>query len=154
MWQQTVNSESDPSILARTVDYAVVGDTFRAHPIFGLGFGSTAPTEYGFLDNEWLQQIVQGGIVGLTAFIILAGGGIFGITAALRSASTARERDQAYAVGAIFVAVLTSSVTMDLFSFAQATFIMFVCFALLWSQFGVAFTKEVVSPPTVHHCAE
>jgi len=154
LWQQTVNSESDPSILARTVDYAVVGDTFRAHPMFGLGFGSTAPSEYGFLDNEWLQQIVQGGLVGLLAFSILAVGGIFGITAALRSASTARERDQAYAVGAIFVAVLTSSVTMDLFSFAQATFIMFVSFALLWSQFGVAFTKEGDSTPTVHHCVE
>lgn len=138
LWQQTINSEEDPSVLARTVDYAVVGDTFRGHPLFGLGFGSTAPSEYGFLDNEWLQQIVQGGVVGLLALAVLAGGGILGISAALRTASTPRERDQAYMVGAIFVAILTSSFTMDLFSFSQATFILLISFALLWSNFKVA----------------
>lgn len=153
LWQQIINSEEDPSILARTVDYAVVGDTFRANPFFGLGPGSTLPSEYGFLDNEWLQQIVQGGIFGLSAFLLLAGGGIFGIAAALRTATTPRERDQAYMLGAVFVAVLTSSVTMDLFSFSQATFIMLVSFALLWSNFNVALPVARTASPTLHDYA-
>ena len=38
------NSEKDESILTRTADYAEVGDTFRAHPVFGLGFGASDPT--------------------------------------------------------------------------------------------------------------
>jgi hypothetical protein len=81
--------------------------------------------------------IVQGGAVGLAAFLMLAFGGVFGICAALRRASTSKERDQAYAVGAMFVGILASSFTMDLFSCAQATMILLVSFGLLWSNFTV-----------------
>jgi O-antigen ligase len=139
VWETIVNSEEDPSVATRVEDYATVAATFRDHPIFGLGLGAGLPSEYTYLDNEWLQAIVQGGIIGVAAMIVLAAGGIFGICAALRCASTARERDQAYATGAIFVAVLSSSFTMDLFSCQQASLILFISFGLLWSTFKVPF---------------
>ena len=85
---------------------------------------------------------MQGGIVGVTAMIVLAGGGIFGISAALRTATTPRERDQAYMIGSMFVAILASSFTFDLFSFQQASLIFFILFGLLWSNFKVL-TPEV-----------
>jgi O-antigen ligase len=125
----------------------VVGDSFRAKPVFGHGMGSTLPSVYGFLDNEWLQQIVQGGLFGLSAFIALAVGGIFGISAALRTASTRRERDQAYMIGAMFVALLSSSFTMDLFSFQQATFVLLISFGLLWSNFDVSLPEVCTLSP-------
>jgi hypothetical protein len=56
-------------------------------------------------------------------------------------------------LGAVFVAVLTSSVTMDLFSFSQATFIMLVSFALLWSNFNVALPVARTASPTLHDYA-
>jgi hypothetical protein len=67
----------------------------------------------------------------------LAAGGIFGISAALRAATTPRERDRAYMLGAAFVAILTSSFTFDLFSFQQASLIFFILFGLLWANYKV-----------------
>ena len=147
LWVTIVYAEEDESIHARTVDYSVVGETFRAHPVFGLGLGASEPTVYGYLDNEWLQALVQGGIVGVTAMIVFAMGGIFGISAALRAASTPRERDQAYMLGSIFVAILSSSFTMDLFSCQQATFVLFISFGLLWSNFKVRLPESNMAWP-------
>lgn len=146
LWQTIVNSEQDPSILTRIEDYAKVGDTFRDNPVFGVGLGGTPPTEYGFLDNEWLQAIVQGGSVGVTAMIVLAGGGIFGVAAALRAATTPREREQAYMLGAMFAAILTSSFTFDLLSFRQAAVLLFITFGLLWSTFTVSLPGARTTP--------
>ncbi|WP_199179469.1 O-antigen ligase family protein [Mycolicibacterium goodii] len=137
LWETIVTSEKDPSVLGRTADYATVSETFRARPVFGLGLGASPPEVYGLLDNEWLQAVVQGGLVGVTAMIVLAGGGVFGIAAALRCASNSRERYQAYVLGAIIVAVLVSSFTFDLFGFQQATFLFFITFGLLWSGYTV-----------------
>jgi hypothetical protein len=134
LWNTIINSDEDESVLSRTADYAKVSQTFRAHPVFGVGLGGSPPAEYGFLDNQWLQAIVQGGTVGVTAMMVLAGGGIFGLAAALRSAATTRERDQAYMLGSMFVAILASSFTFDLFAFQQVSLILFIIFGLLWSS--------------------
>ena len=123
--------------MERIADYAKVSQTFHDHPVFGLGLGGSLPTEYGYLDNEWLQALVQGGVVGVVAMIVLASGGIFGIAAALRGATSPRERDQAYAMGAMFIGILASSFTFDLFSFQQATLLFFILFGLLWSNFTI-----------------
>jgi O-antigen ligase len=154
LWETIVNSDQDESILHRTDSYALVGDTLRAHPVFGLGLGAVDPKEYRILDNEWLQQIVQGGTVGLIAMIVLAAGGIFGISAALRTASTPRERDQAYMIGSIYVGVLSSSVAMDLFAYQQATFVLLISFSLLWSNFKVPLPEARTASPRQHHRVE
>ena len=124
-------------------------ETFRDNPVFGLGLGGSPPHEYGFLDNEWLQAIVQGGTVGVTAMIVLAGGGIFGLAAALRGATTPRERDQAYMLGSMFVAILVCSFTFDLFVFQQATLIFFIIFGLLWSNFTVSLPRARSTPTRI-----
>jgi O-antigen ligase len=156
-WQTIINSEQDTSVTGRTQDYAAVGDAFRAHPVFGLGLGNVLPkgASDGFLDNEWLQATVQGGIVGVTAMIALAAGGIFGISAALRTASMPRERDQAYMIGSIFVAILSSSFTMDLFFCHQVSFILLISIGLLWSNFKVSLPDEAnTASPRVHYRVE
>ena len=136
------NSSEDASITERVADYTKVSQTFHDHPLFGLGLGASLPSQYGFLDNEWLQALVQGGTVGFLAMVVLAGGGIFGISAALRRATTRPERDQAYAMGAMMVGVLSSSFSFDLFSYQQATFVFFVLFGLLWSDFTVSVPRD------------
>jgi len=147
LWQTIITARDDPSITDRTSDFATVSQTFHSFPVFGIGLGGSLPSVYGFLDNEWLQAIVQGGSVGLVAMVIVVGGGIFGISAALRRASTPRERDQAYTVGAMLVSILVSSFTFDLFSFRQATFTFFILFGLLWSKFTVSFPETKIARP-------
>lgn len=142
MYNTIVNSAQDPSVLARTADYAAVSKTFRANPIFGLGLGGAPPTEYGYLDNQWLQAIVQGGAIGILTTIVLIGGGLFGFSAALRAAKTPRERDQAYALGAMFIAIAATSFTFDVMSFQQVARILVIVFALLWSSYTVSLTNQ------------
>jgi polysaccharide biosynthesis protein PslJ len=141
LWSTITNSATDRSVLERVGDYARVSQTFSAHPLFGLGLGASTPADYGFLDNEWLQAVVQGGIVQMLAMIVLSVGGIFGIAAALRRATTRRERDQAYMMGAMFAGILASSYTFDLFAYQQASLVFFILFGLLWSNFTVAFPE-------------
>jgi len=136
LWSTIDNFKEDPSVLGRTADYAQVSQTFREYPLFGLGLGASPPDVYGLLDNQWLQAIVQGGLVGVTAMIVLAGGGVFGLAAALRSAATRPEREQAYTLGAMFAAILASSSTFDLFGFQQSALLFFIVFGLLWSSYA------------------
>jgi polysaccharide biosynthesis protein PslJ len=138
LWQTIVTSATDSSVLERVGDYTKVSRTFHEHPVFGLGLGGTLPQVYGLLDNEWLQALVQGGIVGLVAMLVLASGGIFGVAAALRGATTPKERDQAYAMGAMLIGILASSYTFDLFSYQQAALLFFILFGLLWSNFNIS----------------
>jgi O-antigen ligase len=152
LWLTIGGAQEDQSILDRIVDYAQVSRTFRDNPVFGIGLGGSPAIEYGLLDNEWLQAIVQGGTVGVTAMIVLAGGGIFGVAAALRGATTPRERDQAYMLGSMFVAILASSFTFDLLSFRQAAALLFIIFGLLWSNFTVSLPGARTTP-TGSYCA-
>ncbi|MDV2476481.1 hypothetical protein F8M49_16180 [Rhodococcus zopfii] len=92
-----------------------------------------------------------GGVVGLAALVLLSGGAIFAIAAGLRRASSPRERDQAYMMGAILVGTLVSSTTFDLFYYQQATLTFFIVFGLLWSTYSVS----VPDPgPSGRHDAE
>jgi hypothetical protein len=143
LWETIINSAGDESVLVRIARYALVSQIFHEHPVFGIGLGVST-----ILDNEWLQALVQGGIVGLLAMIVLASGGIFGIAAALRGATTPRERDQAYTMGAMFVGILASSYTFDLFSYQQATLLFFMLFGLLWSSFTIS-SPEVTTTRAV-----
>lgn len=137
LWTTITGSAEDASVESRIEDYARVSEVFREHPIFGLGLGGSVPAVFGYLDNQWLQAIVQGGVVGLTAMVLFAMGTVFGISAALRRADTAKQREQAYMLGAVAVGILASSFTFDLFGFEQAATLSFVVFGLLWSDFGI-----------------
>lgn len=142
LWNTIITARDDPSVIERTENVATVSKTFHDFPVFGIGLGGTPPAQYGYLDNEWLQAIVQGGAVGVLAMIVLMGGGVFGISAALRGARNSRERDQAYALGAMWFGMLVSSFTFDLFSYLQATAIFAVLYGLLWSNYTVALPES------------
>lgn len=136
LWGTITGSEEDPSIRARTEDYAGVSRTFHEHPVFGLGLGG----EPRLLDNEWLQAIVQGGVIGLSAMLLLVVGGVLGISARLRRATSPRERDEAYMLGSMIAGIMVSSTTFDLLHYQQASLILFIVFGLLWSTFTVPVT--------------
>lgn len=146
LWDTFANSASDTSVLDRIADYPKVSQTLRENPFFGLGLGGADPKEYGFTDNEWLQQLVKGGLSGFLAMALIAGGAIFGIPAALRTASDARQRAQAYTIGAAVVAIFSSSFTFDLFGFQQAYFLYFLLIALLWVDFDFGIPSRQIAP--------
>lgn len=140
------NASDDSSITDRINAYAKVSETLHKFPIFGLGLGGSPPSVYGYLDNQWLQAIAQGGITGAVSMIILSLGTIFGIAAALRVAADSIERDLAYTMGGMVLAILLTSVTFDLFSFRQITLTFFLLFGLLWSGYKITLPPVISQP--------
>lgn len=53
----------DPSIEGRTQDYPRAIAYISERPWFGRGLGTFTPEQYFFLDNEYLGQILAGGVV-------------------------------------------------------------------------------------------
>lgn len=142
LWSTITGSAEDASVESRLQDYTRVADLLRERPYFGLGLGGSVPAKFGYLDNEWMQSLVQGGLTGLTAMTIFSGGAIFGVAAALRRARSRREREQAYMLGAMAAGFLASSYTFDLFGFEQAAVLFFMVFGFLWSGFNLPVSPE------------
>lgn len=135
LWSTIIGSNEDVSVQARISRYTDVSEAFHRHPFFGLGLGSSPYENYGSLDNQWLGRIVEGGLTGLASMLVLVVAAALATCASLRSARTAAERNQAYAMAAMFSAIMVSSFTFDLFAFQQATILLFVILGLLSTNF-------------------
>jgi O-antigen ligase len=127
------NSSQDPSVLIRVVQIDTMMAIFRQHPVSGVGLGSVTVAEFGPVDNYWAIALAEGGTIGFVAFSALCLGGVFGIAAAIRRSTTDRDRDQNYAVGAMFLALLAVSPTFDSLAYDSIFFITFLVFGILWS---------------------
>ena len=69
--------DEDPSIEGRTQDYPKALAYISERPWFGRGLGTFTPEQYFFLDNEYLGQILTGGVVAvltMAALFLLAMG--------------------------------------------------------------------------------
>ncbi|MCP2031553.1 O-antigen ligase [Okibacterium sp. HSC-33S16] len=113
------NISEDPSAQSRTSSYDLVMDFFLRNPLLGRGFGTFLPM-YRILDNQYLQLLMDVGLVGLCAFVAVL------ITSAL-SAFTARrhtldplQRGLGQALGASICAGGTLTAFFDALAFPMA----------------------------------
>ena len=109
----------------RTSDYDAVRPDVWTHLAFGRGYGSYEHTTYRVLDMEMLRQLIEVGVVGLTAFIMMS----VSIVATARAPIRARRPDDsrvALAAAATAVAFLVISTLFDVMSFPHCPYI------LLW----------------------
>lgn len=97
----------DPSIEGRTQDYPIVWQYFLHTPWLGRGLGTFPPEAYFFLDNEYLNRLLTGGIVGvllLAAVLLVAmgtGRGVYHHAADPTSRSLGQALTAATAVSAL-----------------------------------------------------
>jgi O-antigen ligase len=120
------NIENDPSIKARTADYADIARVIDLHPLMGRGFGTFLPSKFSILDNQFLLTIVENGYVGL---VVLVGLLLTGVYAAGRARSLTTDEDLRGIGGSLVAAMLVCSIgsaTFDLLAFGVATGILFV----------------------------
>ncbi|MBO1751987.1 O-antigen ligase family protein [Actinotalea sp. BY-33] len=61
----------DPSIEGRTQDFPRVMAFFQENPWLGRGLGTLVPAEHFFLDNQYLGELITGGLVALAMLIAL-----------------------------------------------------------------------------------
>jgi hypothetical protein len=127
---------NDNSITGRLDDYQYIPGLLDGHWWFGRGFGTFEPTVYFWIDNQYLMSLITGGVAGAIVFtsIFLVGASV--ARGARKRFIRTSDRDLAQAIAAAIVAVGAAAATLDLFSFLQATFVLFLlggCGAALWT---------------------
>ena len=127
---------TDPSIEGRTDDYAAIPGLMEGHWLLGRGTGTFLPDVYFFLDNQYLAALLQGGIVGLTAYIALIVVGM-GVARGVRHRSTDPAlRSEAQALAATIASLAAGSIVFDMLAFRQSALLLFLaigCAGAHWS---------------------
>ncbi|KAE8764892.1 O-antigen ligase family protein [Georgenia thermotolerans] len=142
------NSSEDTSIASRTRAYAAVYDLVESSPVLGYGLGTFRPELYIYLDNQYLMSLVEGGIVLVGCVIVWLLLGLASARGAARRARDAVAASRAQAVLGATLAIGVSGAFFDLFSFGQATIMLFVLVGVagaLWHD-GVLHGRPLPSP--------
>lgn len=127
------DSSDDPSVLVRFTQGELMLSIFERHPLFGLGLGSVTIADFGVVDNSTSFFLAEGGIVAAAAFGAVAVGGIFGINGSLRRAVTKKQRDLTYALGAMFLGLISAAPTFAVFGGDPTYSLLFLLFGFLWA---------------------
>lgn len=107
---------------------------WRLKPLFGEGYGTRIPDigpkqNAAILDDQWLGTLLETGVVGVAAWLVLLGSAYRRLARAARSDTS--ERGWLYAGLAASVASFgVGMATYDAFSFIQVTLVFFLLLAL------------------------
>ncbi|MCW2912021.1 MAG: O-antigen ligase protein [Actinomycetia bacterium] len=126
---------TDSSTVARTDDYTAVAHAVSQRTWFGQGFGTYMPQTYRILDNQYLGALVETGILGTIALVIVLMSGWFLARSARRASTDPAIRHLAQCFAASSAVVIFSYGTFDAFGFpmvANLTFLMLGCCGALW----------------------
>lgn len=119
-------ADDDPSVQARTEDYAVVADFFQDRMWFGRGAGTFMPERYILLDNQMLNTLVSQGVLGLGALVILFGGAYWTARRTRLRGVDEQTRHLGQALAASIATAFVASFTFDSLSFSTFTCLLFV----------------------------
>lgn len=114
----------------RVSDYDAVRPDILSHPVFGRGYGSYDHNSYRILDNDMLTRLVESGIAGLIAFVLIV------VAIIATAAPVIRSRDPARAPPALAIAAgaapfLVLSALFDIMSFPHAPYVLLTLAGLL-----------------------
>jgi dTDP-4-amino-4,6-dideoxygalactose transaminase/O-antigen ligase len=127
----------DQNVQDRTADYAGVSQYIAQRPIFGRGFWTFIPTVYRYTDNMYLLSLVEIGIVGLAAMIILFLAGMYCARAGRRLTRVAAQRELGQALFASIAAATVTSATFDSLTFPDFSGLFFVILGCAGAYFGI-----------------
>lgn len=114
----------------RVSDYDAIRPDLLTHLLFGRGFGSYEHTVYRVLDNDLLMRVVETGLVGLLAYLLMLGMMIAVAVPLIRSRDPERA-PPALIVAAAAAAFLVLSVLFDVMSFPHGPYILMILAGLL-----------------------
>ncbi|MFC5381928.1 O-antigen ligase family protein [Aquipuribacter nitratireducens] len=115
------NASTDPSVTARTEDYAEISELWLGSPVIGIGIGTYRPEVYRFLDNQALLTVVEQGVLGLVAWLAAIVCAVLLCRRARRAVpGNASVKSLAWALTGGVGALSFSTLTYDTFSFTQS----------------------------------
>jgi polysaccharide biosynthesis protein PslJ len=126
---------SDSSSTSRTGAFSAAAPFISQHPWLGLGFNTFFPQTTFFTDDQYLQQLIVTGFIGLIALTGLFFGGLLTARRARHASSDPQIRDLAQCLAAAVAACAVSFATLDAFSFniiSGVTFLVLGCTGALW----------------------
>jgi O-antigen ligase len=136
-----LSASSDPSVTGRIVRYPAAFTLYAQAPWFGRGFKTLVPNVYlglvgiGTLDNQYLTTLIEMGIVGLAAILLVMLVPVFMAWTTRRHMSDPTSRDLALTLGASLLVPLITCATFDVLFYQIATgytFIVIGCCGALW----------------------
>ena len=107
----------------RAADYDAVRPDVWTHLWFGRGYGSYDHVSYRILDSEALNRVVDTGVVGIVAYLLMLGSILFCARPLIRDRDNPLAK-LALAVSAATVAFLTLSFLFDVTSFPHTPYIL------------------------------
>jgi O-antigen ligase len=134
----------DPSITARTKRYDMVNYYFVQRPWLGRGTGTWISPQYQYLDNQWLDTALQGGIIGVAALLIMHLTGITLAGLALRRSTT---REGKHLCAALIAAQLISifvGFTFDSLSFSTYATVLALMLGLCGTVWRFTHPKRMI----------
>jgi hypothetical protein len=118
------DAKNVPTVSSRTSAYDAIRPDVWSHLLLGRGWGSYDPNDNRILDSEILLRLIEGGVVGLAAFVLVP----VGVIAASRRTIALREPESSpiALVGAsAAVAFLVMAFLYDELSFPHPVYIFF-----------------------------
>ena len=108
---------SDSSTQSRTDAFSSAGQFISQNPWFGRGFGTFNPATYFFTDDQYLNSLIEIGIVGMLVLFALFVTGWCAARSARRASANADVRDLAQCLAAAVAAAAVSFGTFDALAF-------------------------------------
>jgi polysaccharide biosynthesis protein PslJ len=131
------SSNSDVSVSTRTADYAAEFKYIAERPFFGRGFGTFMPELYRYTDNTYLLGLVEFGIVGVLALLILYFAGMHCAAAGRHLTTDQRQQELGQALIAAFWVAIVSGVTFDALTFPMFSGLLFLFLGCAGAYLGL-----------------
>jgi len=120
----------DSSTLSRTAAFSSAVPFIGQHPWLGTGLGTFYPQVYFFTDDEYLLALIEIGVVGLAALLLLLATGWVSARRARRASADPEVRELAQCVAAALAVSAVCFATFDALGFPVAaglTFLVLGC---------------------------
>lgn len=119
-----------PTVSDRSSDYDAIRPDVWTHLLTGRGYGSYEHTSYRILDMELLRQLIEGGVVGLLAYVLMLGAVVAVARRPIRNRRPV-EAPVALSAAAAAVGFIVVSMLFDVMSFPHTPYIVLFLAALL-----------------------
>lgn len=136
---------TDTSTQARVMDYNDVLAFVALRPWTGMGFGTFLPTIYRYTDNMYLLALVEMGVFGVAALLILYVGMLHNGGAARRRFADPVNRELALSFVAAGVVILVCTATFDTLSFPMVSGLFFLLLGLSGALLGLARQESLLN---------
>lgn len=140
------NLFNDNSISGRTGDYGVVLGVYADHPFLGRGLFTFLPRYYRILDNQVLMVMLELGVLGLIALVVLHSTGFFSARRVHRTASTAEHRHLGLALSGSIAGLSVSLFTYDAWGYAMATGLTFLILGMIGAAWRLSVAEDPADP--------